>query len=617
MAKPPKVGAPRPTTENPSPPRTTSDIPQVELTHNGIADTLPSVGRPQSDGAGTSTPDDTAPRVVVNSVTDPMMTELNARLADITLPESQAHLLRPLESVDGLYKTPDGRVFAPLEDGGHYRVEINADGNYQIPWPDAPGISPPVVKKIEGRSLWRVEADWYAQRRQLPATSEATTITAHAGQTTYFLEPNLASLLPAAQQSADGIRQGPHGRIYVDTANGTIMVRKNQQGEYQLASSTTRDVPVEIFEQIPGDVLWRRKLQPSSRPAGDEPQPGPAKRPRLNEDEHMTLLRPALDPDDTWRSWGSETKPQDGDSVEIDGKHYRIVAQPGHADDALVFITHPLLLAMDFEAYEGTLALTPELQPRGAIKLADKRSGQGGDKWRVVDGLPFKKPLTRYVKDSFRNFTDVSAIEIAREMFIRANHSDVITGRGMNDLLEMLTYWKTRRRGAWDQTVPGRQDLMDPFVLLSKLPRDANHYVHLPPASATGLQRIDIDTRDFFGRQYPAGRESQRESFRDVLQDHGYRVSNTFRRNAKDALLIQRRDVDAVFILFHDKFVQSSAYAHDTTQWLKRRALVTQIDPSDKKTLQEAHAANKIIYLVGGHEKLASGQTSLVIARID
>ncbi|WP_460090245.1 hypothetical protein [Pseudomonas sp. S2_E02] len=103
---------------------------------------------PDTSTAGTSGSEMAgAPRVVVSYITDPLLTETNARLAEISLPILQAALLQPHKSVDGLFVAPGGQIYAHLEDGRHYRVELNTAGHYQIPWPAAPGVTPPILKK--------------------------------------------------------------------------------------------------------------------------------------------------------------------------------------------------------------------------------------------------------------------------------------------------------------------------------------------------------------------------------------------------------------------------------------------------------------------------------------
>ncbi|TMU71561.1 hypothetical protein FGA82_26205 [Pseudomonas fluorescens] len=561
------------------------------------------------------------PRVVVNYITDPVITEANARLAEISLPGLQTHLLRPHESLDGLYLAPDGQTYAHLEEGGYYRAELNTDGDYQIPWPAAPGVTPPILRKIAGQPRWRIEAQWYAAE-SAPGSLFMPRLTAEDPVAIFHVDPNLATLLPAVHESTDGIRQGPRGKTYVDLADGTVMIRKSAQGEYKLASATTMNVPDITLEQIPGRWLWRRKpldaagAQPNRSPAHATPEetgPGPSKRARLpGESDPLAPRRPIED----WKTWGTATKPLAGDFIEIDGKHFSILEQPTHAVDALAFIKHPQFSATRFDTFEQMLLTTPELQPRGVVKLADRWTGRGGETWRMVEGLPFGKCLTQYVSDQFAYLSYASANKAAREMFNRANHSDAITGPGLNALFETFRYWENRSTYMHEKRVL-RQDLSDPLMLLSPLPTDENGYMHMPLLAAEGLQRIDFNAQLFSASQYQVDRASTRDLALGILRGHGYNVSTSFRSNAQDALLIQRAGIDSVFILFTDRFDNATTLATDPTIWLKRKALVNKIDPDDKITLQDHHATNKIIYLACTNMRLApSWQDNLVITRL-
>ncbi|WP_238704387.1 hypothetical protein [Pseudomonas sp. RU47] len=566
------------------------------------------------------------PHVVVSYITDPLITEANARLAEISLPGLQAHLLRAHESVDGLYVTPEGQIYAQLEEGGYYRAELNSDGIYQIPWPAAPGVTPPILRKIDGQPRWRLEAPWYVARSatgRLPVPGVA----AELPSTILFVDPYLATLLPAAHESPNGIRKGPRGKTYVDIADGTIMVRRNERGEYKLTSATTTNVPDLTVEQIPGQFLWRLQLQTASAQPDPQPgtsrtlqppeeaSPGPSKRARLPGDSDLPGPSiPVNNPGD-WQTWGSATKPIAGDSIEIAGRHFSILDQPTHAVDALAFIKHPQFSATRFDAFENMLLTTPQLQPQGVVKLADSRTGHAADSWRIVDGLPFRKSLTQYVSDHFAYLSNRSANKVAREIFNRASHSEELTGPGINDLFDTIKYWENRPTSVSDQRTL-RQDLSDPLMLLSPLAVDANDYVHMPLPSAEGLQRIDFKAHTFFETHYLTEGHSIRDLFNVVLRGNGYRVSYSFRNKAQDALLIQRQGIDTVFILLTNKFRGDSMFAEDPTVWLKKKALVNKIAVHDKITLQDHLAADKIIYLVGTNDPHSAKGNSLVITRL-
>ncbi|KHA70983.1 hypothetical protein NZ35_22905 [Pseudomonas chlororaphis] len=594
----------------------------------GSSDTFAPVTNQQPDTSTTNTPGSEVtgePRVVVSYKTDPLVTQANARLTEISLPEFQTHLLKPHESVDGLLVSPDGQTYAKLEEGGHYRVELNAAGDYQIPWPAAPGVTPPILKKIDGQSLWRVEAQWYtAQARQMSLSEQQRT--AEPLRAIILVDPHLATLLPAARESPDGIRKGPRGKTYVDIADGTILVRRSEQGEYKLASATTINVPDITFEQIPGQFVWRPKLQ-TKIDTQKAPQPGssrtltqsgklgpsPIKRPRLPEDSDPLNPFVLMGISELWKGWGTTTKPSAGDSIEIAGKHFAILDQPTYAVDAFAFIKPPLFSATRFDAFEQLLLTHPELQPRGAVKLADN-TGDGSDAWRIVESRPFEKSLTQYVSDQFPYLSEHSANNAAREMFNRASHSNKITGTGISALFETFKYWENRSVFVGDNRVV-RQDLSDPLMLLSPLAIDVFGFIRMPQPSAEGLQRIDFNPKLLSGSQHQRGRRSTRALFKDLLSAHGYYIAHDFGASHGNALLIKRTGVDQVFVMFMDRVQNTSVFLPDPIAWLKKRVVADNMDAHVKDDLKEHLHTNRIIFLLGTNEPLPTHEHNLVVTR--
>lgn len=563
------------------------------------------------------------PRVVVSYMTDPVLSETNTRMAEISLPVLQTHLLQPHKSVDGLFVAPDDQIYAHLEDGRHYRVELNTAGYYQIPWPAAPGVTPPILKKIDGQSRWRIEAQWYtAQPLQRRLSAQQQT----APQEIILVDPHLATLLPAARESQDGIRKGPRGKTYVDIADGTVLVRRNEQGEYKLASATTINVPDMTFEQIPGQFVWRRKLQTttgaqqtpqagSSRALtqSEKPGPSPGKRPRLPEDSDPLNPFVLMGISELWKGWGTTTKPSVGDSIEIGGKHFAILDQPTHAIDAFAFIKPPQFSATRFDAFEQLLLTNPELQPRGAVKLADN-TGHGSEAWRIVESRPFEKSLTQYVSDQFPYLSDHSAGKAAREMFNRASHSDKITGSGISALFETFKYWENRSVFVGDNRIT-RQDLSDPLMLLSPLATDVNGYMRMPLPTAEGLRRIDFNPKLLSGSQHQRGRRTTRTLFKDILSAHGYYIAHDFGANLGNALLIKRTGVDAVFIMFMDRVQNNIVFFPDPIAWLKKRIFVDHMDVQVKDDLMRHLHTNRIIFLLGINEPLPTHEHNLIVTR--
>jgi hypothetical protein len=617
-----------------SPEKTTPPRTHPEIFTGGARNSLdPEVFNPDINRLpGTSTPiiagseRGAEPRIVVTYITDPLITEVNARLAEITLPGLQAHTLKPHETAEGLFTAPDGKTYAYLEEGSHYQVELNADGVYQIPWPEAPGVSPPVLKKIEGLPQWRIEAPWYTAR---DAQENTPYTSVHPGepQGIFPLPPELANTLPAAHESADGIRKGPRDQLYVDLAEGTFLVRRNGQGEYKLASESRTNVPDITVEQTPGQFLWRVKRlttdvqadpQPgSSRPLiqTEEIGPGQSKRARPSEDPRLAdPLIPAR-PSEVWKSWGSPTKPVKGDAVYIDGLYIGILSQPTHATDTLAYIKHPFFSAPRFEAFEYILLTTPNLQPRVAVRSEGQWANRGVGTWAVLDGVPFEKSLTQYVSDQFGYLSHDSAKKVAREMFQRANEYSELSSAGVQSLSETFRFWKNRPTYPSNRMTP-YQGLSDPLMLLATLPKDVSGTTPIPLSHAEGLQRIDIDPNVFHLWQSGNQNQSNRDLYRDILRSSGYQVSSTFRNHAADALLIQQYGVDSVFILF-TSWRYGNLPSDSPVNWLTTNALKNRIRPEDKQILERHLVANKIIYLAGTGTTGLLGEKTLFISRIE
>ena len=249
MAKPPKkvpvtVAADTPVTTRPAQPgsgtRVTANLPDPALP--GVDATT---GPP---GIATTRP----PAVIVSDMPD---TYRAARSA-IAWPQDRLHELIPSGENTGLFTGPDQRTYAQIGNEGRFVVERDLQGNYYVPLTFAPGVPGPVLTRIEGQASWHIQRPgWQStqSRPDTPATPPSLS----------YLAPDDAKTLTRAELSTGGLRYNKLKHTFVDTADGTVMVRKNQQGEYQLTSTTNRDLPDVFFQQIPGTVLWRRKPRPS------------------------------------------------------------------------------------------------------------------------------------------------------------------------------------------------------------------------------------------------------------------------------------------------------------------------------------------------------------------
>ena len=218
----------------------------------------------------------------------------DAARRSITWPADQVHLLRALTTDSDLFIGPDGRKYAYIESEGHFLVERQQDGRYQVPFDFTPDLPGPFLHKVTGQSSWRFELPaWLAA--DSPANPPPATITGRApSKTPTVLAPHLAARLSDASASAQGIRYDKHRKTYVDTAEGTVMVGKNAEGEYQQTFASELKPSGERVEQIPGSNRWRLKvtnatnaseqtLANNRRPAQEsqEDPAGAGKRPRL------------------------------------------------------------------------------------------------------------------------------------------------------------------------------------------------------------------------------------------------------------------------------------------------------------------------------------------------
>jgi hypothetical protein len=328
MAKPPKkisVTAAADTTVTTRPvqsgsgSRITTNTPDLPL--SGIDSTT---GSP-----ATSTTATRQPAIIVNEIPDSYSAARNA----IAWPENRLNELTPIAENNGLFTGPDQRTYAQIGSEGRFVVEQDLHGNYYVPLTFAPGVPGPVLIRMEGQASWHIQRPGW----QSTQTRAGTPALAHA---LYYLAPDDANTLTKAELSTAGIRYNKRKHTFVDTAEGTVMVRRNEQGEYQYSSATTRDVLDVYFEQIPASTLWRRKTPDSPaqetpvagrrRPIvePDEPQPGPSKRARLGApkiQQDPQPFRPTPRRATPFSGCpGASEQPSTGESVQLGWFHIRL-----------------------------------------------------------------------------------------------------------------------------------------------------------------------------------------------------------------------------------------------------------------------------------------------------
>ena len=570
------------------------------------------------------------PSVLVSEIPSAGFLTTEAFHDSVTWPADRVHLLRPLGADSGLFSSSDGKVYAHVENEGHILVERQYDGRYQVPFKLTPQWPGPFLNKSERQPIWRFERpDWMPQDSEAdpPRVAIVDPLTAEAPM---YLDPADAARLSAALNSPDGIRYDKHRKTYVDTLDGTVMVRKNAVGEYQQAFAGVSESPDVYFERIPKTRLWRRKtVETTPLPEGlrrpptgsEEPAPGPSKRahPRESASHAQTLSESLLaaNPEalnlsfGLWRNWGKTLQPAVGQHIEIDGLHFRIVPQALNDDSRLAYLQHPLFSPALYDAFEYMLRDNPSLQPKWAVKR--------NDRWLVLEGrFPFEMPITQYVSRTFRHLSDASVGSLARAMFNNANRSEVISGHGLSVLNQTFRYWVDRPAVA-----PPRRELADPLLILRDLVRDQGRdrdtWLTMPMSLGEGLQRLDLDPGRFphYWNEYAAdpALPNLRKLFSNVLEDDGYVIHAAPDPSGKEMLLFYRETLDAVFVLNQSPIINGMLKRSNMPVSRPDDGLWQIRIGSEQQTLGSWRNSKNIIYLLGGVQTDSLGQTTLFMVR--
>lgn len=446
-----------------------------------------------------------------------------------------------------------------------------------------------------------------------------------------YLAPEDVARLTKPQSPQNAIRYDKHRQPYLDTRAGTVRVRKNAGGKYQLAFASTRASPAIVFEPIPGTTLWQtvplseRPRPDSHRPLSepDAPRPDPSKRHKLADDPdgatHAQTLRDSLLSDNPqalnlsyslWRNWGTTRWPKSSAWIDIDGLHYPIVRQTLDADTQIVYLQHPLFVPALYDGFEHMLRERPSLQPKWAVKREDR--------WIVIDGrVPFERPLSQYIGATFKCLSDESVSTVARAFFNQANRSEVIDGHGLAAMNQTFRYWSDRSNLAGL-----RPELVEPLLMLRTHPQpdsSPSAALTIPSALGEGLQRLDFDPGRFpqHWNEYAAapGLRNLRRLFARLLEDDGYVVNTASEALGEDTLIFHRETIDRAFIL---KILRG-------TEATLRRATLPGTDSSDtlwqtligtqQRPLHLYAQQQKLVHLLGGIQTDTQGQTTLFIFR--
>lgn len=557
------------------------------------------------------------------SVVHPLSVE--AALRSITWPADQVHLLKRLDPDSGLFTSPDGKLYAHVENEGHLLVEIHHDGRYQIPFNFTPHLAGPFLIKTERQPVWIFERpSWLAHNPDNDGPIAAAERL--PGEQPIYLDPDVAALLSPRLQTPDGVRYDKHRKTYIDTAEGTVMVRKNANGEYQQTSATAREVSTLLFEQIPGTRLWRRKTGQTDSAAQRSPQEKRKASTEISDsrardskrlhheegtDAAQALTESLLsdNPDainlsfGLWRNWGHSVRPALGQHIEIDGQYYRVMQQGLNANPRLVYLQHPLFSPALYDAFEYMLRDNPSLQPKWAVK----RNNQ----WTVMDNVvPFEMPITQYIARTFKYLSDQSVNSLARAMFNQANRSEIIIAPGLALMNQVFRYWANRDR----RRAPNRE-LADPLLMLRPA-SGPEQTLAIPSSLGEGLMRLDFDPGRFsrHWNEYATTPTAAnlRRLFRQVLEDDGYVVSNPTSMLAENELLFHRKKIDHAFVLKLPPLIDGRLQRFRPERF-EHSEVVLQTSGSEPKPLSTYRTEKKLSYLLGGTQTDVLGQTTLFI----
>jgi hypothetical protein len=603
------------------PPKRVAGVTAPDIRPN-MANTSPRL--PATTTLPAALPDASAqpPSVQVNDMPASYSAQVASALQAITWPADQAHLLQRLDHDSGLFTSPDGKLYARVENEGHLLVEMQHDGRYQIPFNFSPRLPGPFLIRTERQPVWTFERPgWLAHNSESDRRNAAAESLA-AEQPTY-LAPDAAALLSPSRQTPDGIRYDKHRKTYIDTAEGTVMVRKNANGEYQQSSATVRDASALLFEQIPGTRLWRRKtgsepersLQEKRKASTDTPEPMAVPGKRLHQEEGTDASQALTDsllsanPEainlsfGLWRNWGQSVRPQVGHHIEIDGQYYRVMQQDMSANPRLVYLQHPLFSPVLYDTFEYMLRENPSLQPKWAVKQ--------NNQWTVLDSVvPFEMPLTQYISRTFKYLSDQSVNSLARAMFNQANRSEIIIAPGLALMNQVFRYWANR-----DQHTAPRRELADPLLMLRPL-YGPEETLAIPSSLGEGLMRLDFDPGRFsrHWNEYAATPDGPglRKLFSQLLEDDGYVLNHSTNTLAENELLFYREKIDHVFVLKLPPLINGRLQRFQPERFERSEAVV-QTSSSEPKPLSAYSKDKKISYLLGGTQTDVLGQTTLFI----
>jgi len=535
----------------------------------------------------------------------------------ISWPRHQIDQLFPIDDT-GLFMSAEQKLYADTGEERLLRIEPNAKGKYQVPsrsTPDQPG---PILSKIPGEPRWRIE------RQGLDTSANGKTVfmqpsDASAKQTLQVILPVLAEKLTKAD--AKGLRYDKLKRTYVDVVEeGTVLVRRNVKGEYQASTASELTPSGPVLESIAEMTLWQRKPQrtasPKRPPVTQDARPGPSKRPRLDDEietggteANIAPVTATTTPNPyLWASWGKITKPDAVESIQIGQLHYPIVPQGPMADKLpLAFIQHPQFAPSRFEAFERMLHEAPELQPVLAY-----RSGQAPQKVLGTRHV-FEKPLTQYVADSFKGFTDQTSRVVAKRLFELSSDAEEINGSGLARMMQTFRHWE----GKSMRGLPGAGDPLDMLPVTPSSDVSRRIVSLLPAESVKILQQLNFNP-SYHGMIYANDQTATnlKKLFVNILNDSGYDTLTPEAVTHRNTVVFKRPNHPKVYFMKLGRTVTDDIEIRTPLiPELEDPLLIKQMSANTHQTLVAANARNDVVWLIGGIQHLPERSPSIFIIR--
>lgn len=445
-----------------------------------------------------------------------------------------------------------------------------------------------------------------------------------------YINPESALQLKRKASSEEGFLYDKRNKPYVELHEGIVMVGRAEDGWRQTYAGESTPTGQRV-EQIPGSTLWREVApsphaprpvdeQPAYAIAGSGRRTPPEERLSAERDTHRLVNSLAsneptaldLSPGQ-WTNWGRTIRPESGESIDIDGLHYRIVAQHLRPDSGLVYLQHPGFTPNSYDAFESMLRHEPSRQPKWALK----REGR----WKVLDNHPpFAMSPTQYVSTAFKHLSQHSTGNLARAVFNRVSLPQGINGDGLSVMALTYRYWLDRL----DNEAPGF-GLADPLLMLPTLPRSTgglagSGVLALPAYNSSALQRLDFDPNSF-PQQWDAYRQAPnatnlRALFVHILHDHGYSVTASARQLEENAVVFSPPNPGTLFILklppvSGDRVPRYTTPGSNFTD----PGFLTLLNAQYTQQLNRFLAETEVVHLVGGIQHLPGDNPTVFIVR--